>query len=110
MQRNTLTYSFLALALCGAVHANAADSSADLGYVGAAGNAERVIDVTPATRYLNVTNGETVTIRQGEQSVTWHVQAPNNLNAVSLSSVAPQEQPGHDVTIYIAAGQQYQNN
>jgi hypothetical protein len=109
MQRSTLTLSFLALALCGAVHANAAPA-ADLGHVAAAGNAERVIEVTSATRYLNVTNGETVTIRQGEHSVTWHVQAPNNLNAVPLSRVAPQDEAGHEVLIYIAPGQQYQNS
>jgi hypothetical protein len=109
MQRNTLAFSLLALALCGAARANAAPA-ADLGHVGAAGIAERVIEVTPATRYLNVTNGETVTIRQGEHSVTWHVQAPNNLNAVPLSRVAPQDEAGNEVLIYIAPGQQYQNS
>jgi hypothetical protein len=109
MQRNTLAFSFLALALCGAVHANAAPA-VDLGFVGAADGAGRVIEVTPATRHLNVTNGETVTIRQGERSVTWQVQAPNNLNAVPLSRIAPQEEAGHDVLVYIAPGAQYQNN
>ena len=109
MQRNTLAFSFLALALCGAAHANAAAPAADLGHVGAAGNAGRVIEVTPATRYLNVTNGETVTIRQGERSLTWHVQVPNNLNAVPLSRIAPQDEAGREVLVYVAPGQQYQN-
>jgi len=110
MQRSTLAFSLLALALCGAVHASPADPAADLGQVGAAGSAGRVIEVTPATSHLNVTNGETVTIRQGERSVTWHVQAPNNLNAVPLSRIAPRDQAGADVLIYIAPGQQYQNS
>jgi hypothetical protein len=112
MQRTTIAFSFLALAMCAAAGAKAADAT-DLGHVGAAGSAERIIDVTPATRYLNVTNGETVTIRQGERSVTWHVLAPNNLNAVPLSRIAPQatqDPAGRDVLIYIAPGQQYQNS
>jgi hypothetical protein len=113
MQRNTIALSFLALTLCGAAGASVAAPANDNGWVGpAAAGADRVIEVTPGTRHLNVTNGETVTIRQGEQSVTWQVQAPNNLNAVPLSRIAPQqqEQAGSDVLIYIAPGQQYQNS
>jgi hypothetical protein len=110
MQRNTIALSFLTLALCGAAGASVAAPAADLGPVGVAGNTERVIEVTPGTRYLNVSNGETVTIRQGERNLTWHVQAPNNLNAVPLSRIAPQDEAGSDVLVYIAPSQQYQNN
>jgi hypothetical protein len=110
MQRNAIALSFLALALCGAAGASVAAPATDLGPVGAAGDAERVIEVTSGTRYLNVRNGETVAIRQGERNVTWHVQAPNNLNAVPLSRIAPQGEAARDVLVYIAPSQQYQNN
>jgi hypothetical protein len=110
MQRTTIAFSFLALALCGAARASSAAPAPDLGYVGSAGQAERVIDVEAGTRHLNVRNGETVTIRQGENSITWHVEAPNNLNVVPLSRIAPQEGAGQDVLVYIAPGQQYLDN
>jgi hypothetical protein len=113
MQRTTIAFSFLALALCGAARASSTAPAADLGYVGAAVQADRVLEVGPGTRYLNVRNGEIVTIRQGERSVTWHVQAPNNLNAVPLSRIVPQDQANQadqEVLIYIAPGEQYQNS
>lgn len=110
MQRTTIASSFLALALLGAAGAGSAAPAADLGYVGEAAPAARVIEIDAGTRYLNVHNGETVTIRQDGHSFTWHVQAPNNLNAVPLSRIAPQQDAGHDVLVYIAASPQYQNS
>jgi hypothetical protein len=96
MQRTTIASSFLALALLAAAGADA--------------HSGRVIDIDAGTRYLNVYNGETVTIRQDGHSFTWHVQAPNNLNAVPLSRIAPQQVASHDVLVYIAASSQYQNS
>lgn len=101
--------SFFLLALTlGAAHAapNAA-TAADVGPVGLAAKGDRTLDVKAGTRYLNVRNGETVTIRQGERSVTWSVQVASNVNVVPLSRVLPQGGDGRDVLVYIAPGQPY---
>jgi hypothetical protein len=110
MQRTTIAASLIALALCGAAQANPTAPGDDIGRVAAGTGAGRVIDVTPATRYLNVTNGETVVIRQGDHSVTWEVGTPHNLNALPLSRIVPPESAGADVQVYIAPSQQYQNS
>jgi len=110
MQRTTIAASLIALALCGAAQASPTAPTDDVGRVAAGTGPGRVIDVTPATRYLNVTNGETVVIRQGEHSVTWQVETPSNLNAVPLSRIVPLDSAGQDVQVYIAPSQQYQNS
>lgn len=101
-------FFLLALALGGAAQAAPdAAASLDVGPVGLAAKAERTLDVGTDTRHLNVRNGETVTIRQGERSVTWSVQAAPNVNVVPLSRILPHDGAGREVLVYIAPGPQY---
>ncbi|RZA28754.1 MAG: CzcE family metal-binding protein [Lysobacteraceae bacterium] len=99
----------LALVLGSAAQAAQDKPASDLGPVGIAATAERTLEVKPGTRYLNVRNGETVAIRDGERSVTWFVQAAPHINLVPLSRILPGSADGKDVLIYIAPGHQYQD-
>jgi hypothetical protein len=73
---------------------------------GAHAAAGRVIDITPDTRAINVTQGEIVTLRMDDATFTWQVDAPVNLNAIPLAQVAPAARG--QVTVYIAPGPRYQ--
>lgn len=97
----------LALALSTAAHA--ADTYGAVAPAAAA-TAGRVIDVTPATRYLNVANGETVTIRMGDASFTWNVATAPNVDAVPLARIAPAGAPATGALVYVAAGAGYHNS
>jgi hypothetical protein len=99
----------LALVLGSAAQAAPANAVSDVGPVGIAATAERTLDVKPGTRYLNVRNGETVAIRDGERSVTWFVQVAPHVNLIPLSRILPGSGDGKDVLIYIAPGHQYQD-
>lgn len=96
----------LALALSTAAHA--ADTYGAV--APAATAAGRVIDVTPATRYVNVANGETVTIRMGDASFTWNVATAPNVDAVPLARIAPAGAPATGALVYVAAGANYHNS
>lgn len=60
--------------------------------------AGRVIDVTSATRYVNVKHGEAVTFRENGKSVTWYFDgiAPS----FALSRILPDAQ---GVQVYVEA-------
>jgi hypothetical protein len=95
------------LAIALAIPAHAADT---YGTVAPAAAAGRVIDVTPATRYVNVANGETVTIRMGGDSFTWTVATTSNVDAVPLARVAPEGSPATAAVVYVAASASYHNS
>lgn len=107
MHKITTSLFLLALALGGAAQAAPSATGPDVGPIGTGAIAERVLEVKANTRYLNVRNGETVAIRQGERSVTWFVQAAPNVTVVPLSRILPRDGSGQEVLVYIAAGPQY---
>jgi len=94
----SLAITFAATA-AGAAHA--ADS--------AAGATGRVIEVTPQTRSINVTQGELVTLKLAGQSLTWQVDTSPNLNSVPLARVVPSAAFAQPVTVYVAPGQNDRN-
>ncbi|MEH6434730.1 CzcE family metal-binding protein [Massilia sp. DD77] len=104
------TIPMLALALAAASTAQARPLPPGIyGAPASAGAAERVIDVTPQTRYLNVHNGETVTIRVGGASFTWHVDTFPHIGAFPLSLIAPAGIDAGGATVYVSANPTYQN-
>jgi hypothetical protein len=68
----------------------------------------RVIEVSAQTRYINVTQGETVTLKVGDQLVPVHVDTYPNVNSVALSRIAPDAPVAQPVTVYIAPDMTYQ--
>jgi hypothetical protein len=107
MTKTTILAAAPLLALALSIPARAADS---YGTVATAATAGRVIDVTPDTRYVNVANGETVTIRMGDDSFTWTVATRSNVDAVPLARVAPEGSPATSAVVYVAPSASYHNS
>jgi len=100
----------LAIAAASAAHAAApSGSAADYGSAIAGGAGGRVIELTPQTRHINVTQGEVVTLRMGGESLTWQVRTFPNVNVFPLSKIAPQGALPQAVSVYVAADPAYQN-
>jgi hypothetical protein len=57
--------------------------------------AEKVITITPQTKYVNVNNGDKVTFMRDGKSFTWNVRTLRETDDLRLSSVAP---AGFDTT------------
>lgn len=108
MKKTTILAAAPLLALTLSIPAHAADSYGTVSPATAATG--RVIDVTPATRYVNVANGETVTIRLGGDSFTWTVATTSNVDAVPLARVAPEGSRATSAVVYVAPGGSYHNS
>ena len=95
----------LAVVIASAAHAAPAIDANEYGStaIAGAGNSGRVIEVTPQTRYVNVTQGELVTLKVDGQAFTWHVSTFPNVNAIPLAKVAPGAGPTSHVTVYVSA-------
>ena len=89
----------LATILAGASVAAYAITPADqYGSAATAGFASRTIVVDSHTRYINVMHGETVTIRDGDTSVTWYFDGIGS--AFDLSKIMPAGRQA--VEVYVA--------
>ena len=108
MTTSTILAAAPLLAIALSIPAHAADTYGAV--APAAASAGRVIDVTPTTRYVNVANGETVTIRMGDESFTWSVATRSNVDAVPLARVAPEGSPATAAVVYVAPSASYHNS
>lgn len=71
---------------------------------------DRQIVITDATRYVNVTSGTTVHFVSGDRAFDWTFDTMNGSVApFDLQKVAPAGLLNHAVTVYVAAGEPYQN-
>ena len=59
----------------------------------------RTIVVDSHTRYINVTRGETVTIRDGAASINWIFDGTRGV--VALERIMPAAAAGQDVRVYV---------
>lgn len=72
-------------------------------------SADRVIVITDATRYVNVTGGQTVRFVVGEHSFTWCFQTGSaHVVPFDLQRIAPQGVLTHSVVAYVADNPLYQ--
>lgn len=72
---------------------------------------DRVIVITGATRYVNVTGGTTVRFVVGERSFSWNFQNGTvSLIPFDLGRIAPQGMLDHAVTAYVSDNPLYRNN
>jgi len=76
------------------VHAHAAPAAA------AALNADRTIVIQPGTRYVNVTNGETVLFQVGGKSFVRKFYSMLSHGSFSLSEIAPADVDVHGIVVY----------
>ncbi|MFL6710046.1 MAG: CzcE family metal-binding protein [Massilia sp.] len=101
MKRFHATFAPFALATvlaASSVAAHAVTMSDEYGSAATGGVSNRTIVVDGSTRYINVMHGETVTIRNGDASVTWYFDGI--AGAFSLSKILPAASPA--VEIYVA--------
>jgi hypothetical protein len=99
--------TILLLAAVFATAANAAPrgDAAAYGQPVSSNSADRVIELTPQTRFVNVTNGETVTFEKGGQRFTWHVDTFNNVAEFALAKISPNTMNINGVEVYVAPGE-----
>lgn len=91
-----------AVAATGANATGLKGTDADYGVAVADSAASRTITVKPGAKYINVTNGETVSIMVGDQRFSWHVDTFPNQNVFDLSKIAPAGVQADGVQVYVA--------
>jgi hypothetical protein len=101
--------TILLLAAVFATAANAAsrDDAVAYGQPVSSNSADRVIELTPQTRFVNVTNGETVTFEKDGQRFTWHVDTYNNVAEFALVKISPNTMNINGVEVYVAPSEYY---
>lgn len=62
----------------------------------------RLLHVTPHTRHLSVTEGETVSIRLGDATYTRLIAAPPGVRAFALSDLVPAAIAFGDIRVRVA--------
>ena len=96
-----------ATAMSAAHAAGPTGSAADYGSVAINAAAERDISIDAGTKWINVTNGETVRISAGGQSFVYHVDTYPNTTSFALSKIAPAGVQVGDVKVYVASNPLY---
>ncbi len=72
------------------------------GHAGTATRVDRVIEVGPGTRYVNVKSGEAVMFKVGNKSFIWTFDATVDHPTFDLSKIAPEGLVAQGVRIYCA--------
>ena len=70
----------------------------------------QTIAITPATRWVNVTSGDTVRFVAGTRSFTWNFQIGVTVSRFDLNQVAPPGMLARPVTVYVAPNPLYLSN
>jgi hypothetical protein len=102
----TLALSVLVLA---AGTAGAMPRPMDAGRVIMSDTADRDVTVDASTRWVNVTNGQTVRFTVGGQRFTYVFDAWPGTDSIPLSAIAPKGVTVPDVRVYIAPNPLYQD-
>lgn len=105
----TLALSILALAAFATSTAGAMPRPMDAGRVIMSDTADRDVAVDASTRWVNVTNGQTVRFTVGGQHFTFMFDAWPSTDSVPLSAIAPKGVTVPDVRVYIAPNPLYQD-
>jgi Heavy-metal resistance protein CzcE len=105
----TRTTALFATALF-ALSASLSASAATVGSLAPAGAADRIVSIAPGARYLNVTDGETVTVKVGDAAFTWHVDTAPGHAVFPLSEIAPADIAAGGVTVYVDPNPRYFGN
>jgi hypothetical protein len=95
-------------ALTGVAHAAGhTGTAADFGSAAPANFAMRTIDIQPDTKWINVTNGETVQLNVNGHAVVWHFETFPNDNSFDLAKIAPADFKEGAVRAYVASNPLY---
>lgn len=93
---------FASTLFAGAVHAADTHDAAWYGVAAPDHVAQRKIEIKADTRWVNVTNGETVTFVADGQRFTFHFQTYPSTQVVDLSTLAPAGVSVKPVRVYVA--------
>lgn len=80
---------------------------ADYGIPVTGGLAERIINITPSTRWVHVVNGETVTFVANGKSFSWHVYTYPNVEQFDLQLIAPADVAVAGVRVLVSPNPTY---
>ncbi|WP_295994165.1 CzcE family metal-binding protein [Rugamonas sp.] len=107
--RTALVLSFgLALAAGTAAAADLPNKPAPYGNRALSDKADREIVITADTKWINVTNGETVQFTMDGKSFTWHFRTVGDEVAFQLSKIAPPDFSNVDkLRVFVAADPTY---
>lgn len=86
----------------GAHAVSAMDAGANYGAAVSGGSADRTINLDAATKWVNVTEGETVRFTRAGKSFSWHFSTLNNAS-FDLSAIAPKDVDVRNVRVYVSA-------
>lgn len=109
LNRATLLIVSAAIAI-GANAAGPTGEAPDFGAPVANVAAERTITVKPATRYVNVTDGETVKFAVDGKEFSWHFRTWPSAEQIALDKLAPKEIRASGVMVYVARNPLYFGN
>lgn len=95
-----------------ALQAGAADlahTPATYGAAVPAASGDRIITLTPTTKWVNVTDGETVTFVKDGLRFTWQFNTLSGVASVPLSTIAPPSLMVGTVAVYVDSNPLYRN-
>ncbi|NYE62766.1 hypothetical protein FHW58_003985 [Duganella sp. 1224] len=98
---HTLFALTIATATLGAAHA------ADFGQTVDQRFSQRTVNLDAGTRYVNVTDGETVDFVQNGKHFTFHFDTYPNVTEVDLKNIAPAGFDAGAVEVYVASNPLY---
>ena len=104
---NKLSILLAASAIVGSAAASAAIPAKLLGDPATPEYAQRTIVITPATRFVNVTEGDVVKFVANGKIFTWYFDTPPEVSSFELNRVAPEGALDHSVTAYVTHGDQW---
>jgi hypothetical protein len=78
-----------------------------LGQPAPASAATHTIAITPATRWVNVTSGDTVNFVVDGKSFAWNFMVAQTVATFDLNQVAPPGLLGREVRVYVAPDPRY---
>lgn len=109
-RKMTMAISLAAFAAMVAFNADAAGpngSKADYGSVASDQAADKQITLTAATKWVNVTDGETVRFVMDDKAFTWHFETfPGDTN-FDFAVIAPPGFASQKIRVYVAASELY---
>jgi hypothetical protein len=93
----------------GAAHAASASGADDYGMLdtGAAAHQGRTVTIGANTRWVNVTNGDTVRFKVGGKAFTYTFDTYDNVNELNLAKIAPAGIAVPNVRVYVAPNSNY---
>ena len=96
----TLAKMMMVATLMAGMSAHALTRADLFGHDGGAARPARTVTIGAATRYINVKQGNVVTVRNGDRSVTWVFDGIRDV--IPLSAIIPQAPEAAHVTVYVA--------